>query len=148
MSRAEGGFTLLELLIVMTIVALATAMVLPRLSAPSGGSDFRAQAREVAARLRLAQLDAVEKGVETAVTIDLAERTIVIGGKAIVFPADTTLIVKTARGLLAPARASIRFVPLGGSTGGSIEARHGGRTISIRISWLTGAVTLAEGSGS
>jgi type II secretion system protein H len=66
----RGGFTLIELAMVLAIVALISAMAIPRF----GGSLVRARAdqaaRRVAADLELAQRFAVRRGASYAVVFD------------------------------------------------------------------------------
>jgi general secretion pathway protein H len=51
--KPQLGFTLVELMVVMAILAMATGAVL--LSLPTGDADARAEAERVAARLSLAR---------------------------------------------------------------------------------------------
>jgi general secretion pathway protein H len=52
---AAAGFTLLELLVVLAILALAAAIALPTLTSPSDGVRLRSAAGEIAAALRAAR---------------------------------------------------------------------------------------------
>ncbi|CAN5391651.1 N/A [soil metagenome] len=145
---SDRGFTLLEMLVVLAIVALVSAVILPRLSRQSGDATLQTQVREVAARLRLARLEAMENGTVTTASIDLKDKSVLVSGKQIVFAPATVITVRTARNLIVSGKASIDFVPLGGSTGGSITFKQAEREFSVDISWLSGAVTLRPGTGS
>lgn len=144
-SSGERGFTLLELLVVLTIIALVSAVVLPLAGGANENRTFQAEIREVAARLRLARLQAISSGAETIVTVDLEKKSVSAGGHIVNLPPDTLLQVLTARGLIVPGVASIRFMPRGGSTGGTITIARRTIAVTIEISWLTGAVSLRMG---
>ena len=141
-NRGEAGFTLFELLVVLTIIVLVTSLALPFATRSSERALFQQQIREVASRLRLARLDAIKRGVETVVAIDLVRRRVTFGNSTVALPPDTGLKVLTARGLTDPGYTMIRFMPRGGSTGGAIDFVRKDVRGSIAISWLTGAVTL------
>jgi general secretion pathway protein H len=58
--NARGAFTLIELLIVVTIVGLMASVVIPAMSTTSGAVSLEAVARSVAADLRLARQAAIQ----------------------------------------------------------------------------------------
>src|SRR2546427_10583985 len=73
--RRIAGVTMIELLVVLSIMALIAAMVVPMVSGPVSGSELKGAAREVAAGLRYARSDAVATRQETRLTFDLEQRT-------------------------------------------------------------------------
>lgn len=147
--ESEGGFTLMEMLTVLAILALVIVVSLPFLKTSSPGKVFRAQAQQISALLRLARIDAVTQNKETRVIVDLKNRRIDYPGRdnAIILPAETSLEVKTVRGEVVSADAGFRFMPGGGATGGAIALEHDGNKATIAISWLTGAVAIDYGMG-
>lgn len=66
--RANGGFTLVELLVVLTVLSLASAVVI--MNAPRVRSDLRLEAERFAARLRICQSYAVAAGAPVRVAVD------------------------------------------------------------------------------
>src|SRR5690606_25242751 len=61
----QRGFTLLEIMVVMVMVAVLAAIVTPNLfAAKSRGKDLEREASMLAARLRAAQDDAMLYGIE------------------------------------------------------------------------------------
>ena len=61
-SRRTAGFTLVEILIVLTIVALTAAIVAPNLGAAFGFGQLRGEARAVVSGLREARAQAMTGG--------------------------------------------------------------------------------------
>ena len=67
------GFTLVEMLIVVTIVGLMASMVLPTLSSTSGAVSLEAMARTLSADLRVARQMAVQYNTSYSVTWNLLD---------------------------------------------------------------------------
>ncbi|MFM9963513.1 MAG: Tfp pilus assembly protein FimT/FimU [Planctomycetaceae bacterium] len=74
----RSGFTLVEMLIVVTIVGLLASVVIPTLSSSSGAVSLEAMARTLAADLRLARQSAVQYNGDFAITLDLAKNSYTI----------------------------------------------------------------------
>jgi general secretion pathway protein H len=68
---ASAGVTLLELLIVMSIMAIAAAIVIPLIGGGVSNSELKGAARQVAAGLRLARSEALATRQDTRVVLDL-----------------------------------------------------------------------------
>jgi general secretion pathway protein H len=67
-NRLEQGFTLVELMVVIAIMALATSVV--ALSLPPSNARVRVQAEALAARMLAARDEAILQSRDMAVTID------------------------------------------------------------------------------
>jgi len=146
--RGEAGFSLLELLIALAILALATTIAGVAFSRSSAGFRFDAAVQELALDLREAQARALRSGQDVALAIDLDKRTYRLqSDPSVQLPPDVELRVVSAGEAMAGSRPAIIFSPEGGSTGGAITMRFQDRSAVIAIDWLTGAVTLAEGAG-
>lgn len=69
-SALRAGFTLVELLIVVTIIGLMASVVLPAMNSASSVVSLEAMARTLAADLRIARHSAVQYNTSFAVTFD------------------------------------------------------------------------------
>ncbi|MDA8253083.1 MAG: prepilin-type N-terminal cleavage/methylation domain-containing protein [Rhodospirillales bacterium] len=129
--RCQRGFTLLEMLVVLAVLGLGTAMLLTRGHGPSPALQARAAADAVTAALRDARGRAIRDDRTVTVAIDAAAHAL--------RPSDTApLPLPRAVALSAP--GVIRFAPDGSSGGGSIVLAGGAERVLIRVDWLTGHV--------
>ena len=146
--NASAGVTLLELLVVLTIMAIAAAFVYPMF----GGTgvltaELKSAARQVAAGLRSARGEALAKRQETRLVLDLEQRTFRIDRDASVHALPKLVEMKlfTAQSDLVNDRVgAIRFFADGGSNGGRVTLTSGARKYDIDVDWLTGRVAILD----
>ena len=144
---SQRGFTLLELLVVMVILAMTYALVAPSVSSGVSGTELKASARQLAAGLRKARSDAVAHRHETVMTVDVEGHQFQLSGDQRIYSLPKSVAVKlfTAQSELVNGSAgSIRFFPDGGSTGGRITLSAHDRNYDVDINWLTGQVVIME----
>lgn len=138
------GFTLVELLVVMVIVALVLALVGTSLSRSVTGAEMRTAARKVAANLRYTRTQAILQKAEQVFMVDAENRTFQAPDREPVeLPEGMRVALTTARSeLTAENVGGIRFYPDGGSTGGYIELESDNRIYKVSVAWLTGETTV------
>ncbi len=135
------GFTLIEVIVVLVIMALAYGLVVPALSSVLDGPRLDRAARQMVASLREARSTALIDGRTVRFTVDPASREWRHGDRRgalddeIAFRLDAP---PAGRG--AGAAPSILFFPDGGSTGGRLTLATGERRRLIAVDWLTGRV--------
>ena len=137
-----GGFTLLEILVVVVIMALALGLVLANGPAGSPAASLESAAMRVAGAFRLARSEAIARDAPVAVMLDPAAETLRIG---------TAPPARLPRGVTAePADRVIRvtFSPDGTEAGGPVILAAGDLTRTVAINWLTGAVTESDEQAS
>lgn len=139
--QAEAGFTLLELLVILIILALATALALPMLR-PSDGTQLQTAASDVKAALRATRAAAIVTNSETALMIDVNRRAFKQAGlPERSFAPDIEARLTFASTVRAgPSEAGFRFFPDGSSTGGDLTLSLRGIQARICVDWLTGQV--------
>jgi general secretion pathway protein H len=141
---ARAGFTLIELLAVMMVTSLVIGAISVAYRAPSPGARLKTLAHVTASRLRDLRAAAMAMRAERVATIDTARRVMVFSDARapIAIQRDITVSVVAADDeITAPARASIRFYPNGGSSGAAIAFRSGRQGYEVRVNWLTGRVS-------
>jgi general secretion pathway protein H len=74
----ESGFTLFELLVVILIISLTSALVLPRMAASLPGVQLKSTARAVAASLRYARSQAVFESTPYAAIFDNRQKLLAV----------------------------------------------------------------------
>jgi general secretion pathway protein H len=144
---ASAGVTLLELLIVLSIMAIVAAMVLPMFGNGVSTAELKGAARQVAAGLRLARSEALATRQETRVLLDLEHRTFQIERdlRQHALPRQIDMKLFTAqRDLVDEKIGAIRFFPDGGSNGGRVSLAVGERKYDVDVDWLTGRVAILD----
>ena len=143
---ASAGVTLLELLIVLSIMALVSALVLPMFGSGVSTGELKAAARQVAAGLRLARSEALATRQETRVMLDLERRTFQTEPEraSTRCRADRAQAVHGAERSRQRAAGAIRFFPDGGSNGGRITLAVGERKYDVDVDWLSGRVAILD----
>ncbi len=143
----DGGVTLLELLIVLSIMAIIAGLVIPMFGAGVSSTALKSAARQVAAGLRLARSEAVATRHDMRVVLDLEHRTFQVEPDARIhaLPRELEMKLYTAQSDLVSDRVgAIRFFPDGGSNGGRITLAAGERKYDVDIDWLTGRVAIND----
>ena len=143
-TAGTGGFTLLELIVVMGIVALTATLVLPRLQSANARAGLQSATQQLAATLRLARAQVLYSGAEQTETLDPAGHlywTDAMPGKRAIDPRLTLRIEEDGFEWAGQLR-QIRFRPDGSATGGVIVLADGTARTRIAIDWLTGVTHL------
>ena len=140
------GFTLVELIAVIVLLAIATAVVTVSFSKSLESAKVRAASRDLVAALRYTRGQAIVKGKQEVLLLDLDNNTYTAPGKPVVkLPKDMSLRLTTAETEQTGANAGgIRFFSDGSSTGGHISVLQGQREWRINVAWLTGDIALDE----
>jgi general secretion pathway protein H len=145
--RSAAGFTLLEVIAVLVIGAIAYALILGVPGRGTSGADLKAAARSLASGLRTAQTTAMATRRDALLTVDMESREFVVPGVTgpRKLPGKVDLKLYTAQSeVTSESQGSIRFYPDGSSTGGRITVSSGERKYLVDVDWLTGRVTVEE----
>jgi general secretion pathway protein H len=148
--KSQRGFSLIELVVVLVLIAAITGIGAMTIAAASPGRQLKNAARELSTQLRFTRAQAIASGHEQVFEIDVANRRWTAAGKRSgELAEDIELLVTTAREE-SPARdiAAVRFFPDGAATGGRIVLKIDEAAWRIDVGWLTGEVKLQAGEGS
>lgn len=143
----QRGFTIIELLVVMVVMAMAYALAGPMVTAGATGTELKASARQLAAGLRKARSDAISRRREAVLTVDIEARQFRLSDDQRVYQLPKSVGVKlfTAQSeLVNGTTGAVRFFPDGGSTGGRITVSARDRNYDLDINWLTGQVVILD----
>ena len=141
------GFTLIEIMVVMAILALMLVLISPNFSTALPGVSLKAAARTLAGSLRHARSRAIALNEEVALAIDVeTRRYAIVGGKTSgKLPGEGEIRLFTAQSELIDATSgTIRFFPDGGSTGGGVTFIDGERRYRVLVDWLTGQTSIHD----
>ena len=136
----QAGFTLLEVMIVLGLMAFAVTLLGPILHRGTSPHDLDRLGERLVAELRIARDRSARRNVETALAFDPALRSFLVlpGRDRIALPRDVAADLTTGRQVDDGTRATIRFLPDGRSSGGDIRLASGSFRLRITVDWLTG----------
>lgn len=127
------GFTLIEMMVVLAVLALVAGIVLLRGRPRSAAVDMQQASSLVSGTLRAARARSIATNRPVPVRFGAGGTTVQMeGGTLERLPAD----VHAAQG-----DAVIVFRPDGSSSGGRVELAAPGRSAWLEVSWLTGRVS-------
>jgi len=139
------GFTLLELLIVLVIVALAMAMVATNFTAASTQSVLQSEARKTLALLRFTRHDAMTRN--TVYFVDASRENdqlrLTPGDRIIAMPEGIRVTIEPETRTQRTRDLGIVFYPDGSSNGGRLLLSSTVGERLIAVNWLTGEVSLS-----
>jgi general secretion pathway protein H len=137
-----AGFTLVEVVAVMLIIALVAALVATRMPG-TGRAGLKAVTLQTASLLRRERLGAILTGRDREVSLD-SERRILVGdnGDVVALPRDVALDILGIDALWSGRQAVVRFHPDGASTGAVLKLSREKAEYEIRVNWYTGGVAI------
>jgi len=142
---AERGFTLLEIVCVLAIIALLAAVLLPFIPHQTSRSRLQAYAVQAATLLKADRNAAIRDRTNVATVVDAQARAIRSGASRAVIriPDDVrfdALLPQTCR--QRTALSTIDFFANGTSCGGTIALTRFDAGFEIRVNWLTGRIEI------
>jgi general secretion pathway protein H len=137
-----SGFTLIEVIAVMLIVALVASLAVTMMPG-TGRAGLKAVTLQTASLLRRERLGAILTGRDREVSLD-GERRILVGdsGDIVALPRDITLDLLGVDALWSGRQAVVRFHPDGASTGVVMKLSREKAGYEIRVNWYTGGVAI------
>ena len=141
---SQDGFTLLEIVIVMTLMTLILGLSTVYFAGFLPSAKFSAAGREISALVRHARSLARLNMEKKTVVIDLDSRVYGIEGLGTKsFPADMKItVLDPVSGEMTRGKYPIVFHPDGGMQGGTIILSGRGKNMRIETDPISGAVVL------
>jgi general secretion pathway protein H len=141
-SSRQAGFSLLELLVALTILALALSVVSLSASRRSPAFEVRRVSGETVSLLREARLTARSSGRPVRIAFDPEAREVRrAGADPLVVPQGVELSLVSAA---SAGPSAIVFFPDGSSSGGAFTFEGAGRKAEVTVDWLTSRVERLE----
>jgi general secretion pathway protein H len=147
----QRGFTLLEMVCVIALIAVLVAVLLPFMPRHTSRSRLQAFALEAASLLKVDRNAAIQRQAEVSTLVDAHSRAIRSGATAqtLRIPDDVrfdAVLPQSCR--QRAALSAISFFADGMSCGGTIALARLDTAYEIRVNWLTGRIEIVPRSTS
>lgn len=155
--HGSQGFSLIELIVVLVIVSLLTALATPSLTKTLQRMELKTASKKISAILRYCRSESVNKNQVTLASFDteahvLSIFSVELGEKkstlerSYPFPQEVEVgKFDVGKTLMETSHPSFEFYPNGGSNGGSaVIRRERGGAFLIQVDFLTGTVRVED----
>ena len=151
----EGGFSLLELILVLVVMSLVLAMVYPSMSKGKTAFHLRAVGRDVVNALRIARESAVTEQKVMLVLVDAQAQQVTVSDevgddpRTYQPPSDVKILLWTGTGEERPQGSlAIRFLPNGSSEDAQILVKaDSGASLRVILDPITGGARILLTAG-
>ena len=146
--RKQEGFTLLEMVAVLAVVAMLVAILLPLAPHATTRQRLAAYAVETASLLKADRTAALRRNTQINAQINAPGRTIRSGSSGRIMRIPDDVSFKAMLPLTCnerPAHSTISFFASGMSCGGTIVLSRLGADFEVRVNWLTGGIEIVAG---
>ena len=155
--HGSNGFSLIELIVVLVIVSLLTALATPSLTKTLQRMELKTAAKKISAVLRFCRSESVNKNQITLASFDTEAHLLSILSaelgdekstlqRSYPIPQEVEVgKIEVGKTLIETSHPSFEFYPNGGSNGGSaVIRREQGGAFSIQVDFLTGSVKVED----
>lgn len=143
-TERHRGFTLIELVVVLALGAMVLLVLSPRLEALLDAVRYRSVVQDTLRTLERARMQAVIQGQRSVVSVDVAQRQLLVAGQPVLSLPEAVELDVTGVADLSQAQPSLFFEPDGSASGGRLTLSTGGRVSRIELDWLTGQITFSR----
>ncbi len=142
--RPDAGFTLIEVLCVVAILAVVYILVAAHGPSRSPSFTLRSEAATIADRLGEARGLAIASGHDVTIGLEADPVGLRIGSRAsLATSPGISLAMLTADDHPTAVTSRLAFRPDGSADGGGILVGNEAGRIAVRVAWLTGRITVA-----
>lgn len=143
-ANSQSGLTLVELIVVLAVLGIITALVTPAVTSLMPGYQLRATADDIVSQIRYARSLSFQANRPAGFFVDTGEGlTLAEGTSPRFWPKDIAVTFTSAKFLQrSDTVGEIRFYPDGTSTGGLLDLSGNSKTVRIRVDWFDGEVSM------
>lgn len=139
------GFTLIEMLVVMAILAMVVVLLTPMLRIGRTGAELRAASNEMLSAMRTTRSLAIARNRTMALVLDPAHERYGEPARDHALPRGMTVSWKNLWPVAGHADlGAIYFFPDGSASGGEIDLATGGATGVVVVDWFSGMASVHE----
>jgi len=141
------GFTLIEMIVVIVLVAIMATVVVSNIGAGNQSATLRSATREISSALRFARGHALTHSKETSFKFNLKDNSYQVTNKDKTYKisGDIEVTLDVAQSQVSEDEVgAIRFFPDGSSTGGRVTLEMGEHKRQLDVNWLTGQAEIDE----
>lgn len=143
--RSHAGFSLVEILVVITLASLLASLVGGSIFRSLDGVKTRQAGKDLVTALRYTRGQAIVRREEQTLEVNVEQRSFrAPDRKAVTLPDGVEVTLRTAAFDLDKSVGKVRFFPDGSSTGAQIRLTAGSREWLISVGWLTGEIDLVQ----
>lgn len=137
----EAGFTVIEIIVVLALLALAYALVAPSVAGLLGRPRFDDAVRQLIISLREARATAITTSRDTHFAVASDRRSWRAGKYVGTVAEGVSLSLKAPVGVVGATPSEIVFFPDGSSTGGRFVLTSGRRARVVVVDWVSGRIS-------
>lgn len=145
--RTSRGFTLIEIILVVLLLALAMTLVPRLVGSGVSGAELKSNARAIASAMKVTRDAAINTRRDQFVTLNVDSREFKTTATDTVYRLHEKITLKlftSQADQINETTASFRFYPDGSSNGGRVSLIANEREFAIDVDWLTGRVTVSD----
>ena len=143
----EAGFTLVEVLAVLVILALAASAIFMSTSRSTQGAALKSTVVRLASHLRNTRTQAIQSGRSGRIVFDLDQRMVLSGSGKLLLKIPEFIQAELQSATSEQQSTSvggIRFYPNGRSSGGRVTVEVGNERYEVQVNWLTGRSSVVK----
>lgn len=145
-ATAEDGFTLIELMVTLAILAAVVGLAMPRFGGSMSHASLHSTVQQIAAELRATRSAAMASNDEKTLSIDVQAHSYRsdVNTDLRPIPAEVSIDVSgSGVATLGQSTKLLRFLPDGSGGPGTLRFVDDGRAATLTIDWLTGSTHVA-----